>query len=126
MTRMSQLHQPAALGILAALLALAAPTHAQPAATKAAPPKPGATSKPAPKRPVASAHPGRAETTAREGISAEAESLLKAVGDLFKAAGGKASPELKKTFATLQAELKFFEGQTAESGLKRANGKSAG
>ena len=52
--------------------------------------------------------------------------LLKAVGDLLKAAGGKASPELKKTLATLQTELKFFEGQTAESGLKMANGKLAG
>lgn len=50
--------------------------------------------------------------------------LLKATGDLFKAVGAKASRELKKTLQTLQADLKFFKGQTAEGGLTRADTKS--
>jgi carboxypeptidase T len=50
--------------------------------------------------------------------------LLKATGELFKTAGRKASPKLKKTLATLQNELKFFKGQTAEGGLKKANARS--
>jgi murein tripeptide amidase MpaA len=49
--------------------------------------------------------------------------LLKATGDLFKAAGAKASRELKKTLLTLRADLKFFKGQTAEGGLARADAK---
>jgi len=49
------------------------------------------------------------------------KSLVKSVRDLFKTAAGKASPQLKKTLAALQADLKFFEGHTAENGLQRAN-----
>ena len=50
-------------------------------------------------------------------------SLLKSSGGLFKAAGAKASRELKKTLLTLQTDLKFFKGQTAEGGLTRADAK---
>jgi carboxypeptidase T len=49
--------------------------------------------------------------------------LLTSTGDLFKAAGAKASPELKKSLLTLQADLELFKGQTAEGGLKRADAK---
>jgi hypothetical protein len=49
--------------------------------------------------------------------------LLKATGELFKAAGAKASPGLEKSLLILQADLELFKGQTAESGLKRADAK---
>jgi carboxypeptidase T len=49
--------------------------------------------------------------------------LLKSTGDLFKAAGAKASPKLKKSLLILQADLELFKGQTAEGGLKRADAK---
>ena len=50
-------------------------------------------------------------------------SLLKSSGGLVKAAGAKASRELKKTLLTLQTDLEFFKGQTAEGGLTRADAK---